>query len=86
MILDTVGFGMTSADSQFFSELNIPLNKPVQLGENIVIHNLVKSMHTQQIYYNNADSDFNDYALRMILLNISEQLRSPQKTEIPYVL
>ncbi len=85
LILDTVGFGMTSADRQFFSELNIPLNKPVQLGENIVIHNLVKSMHTQQIYYNNADSDFNDHALRMILLNISEQLRSPQETEIPDV-
>lgn len=74
LTFDRIAFRMNSSDKQFFSDLKIPLNSPITLTESAVIRSLMRSMQLQQIYCGASVDDFNDYALRMIFINVSEQI------------
>lgn len=76
LVYDSVEFSDTTVDEQFLSELNIPSNKPLPLLESAVIRNIFSCMQTEAARGGKLKNEFADYALRLILINISEQLRS----------
>lgn len=86
LILDYVEYDSTEFDKSFFSQLNIPVNKPFSISETAVIRNIFSCMQTESSRGGKLKNEFLDYALRLILINLNEQLRSTvnSKCDIPH--
>lgn len=75
VVFDYVSFKMTVADQQYFTSLELPLNKPIRLSEDIVIQNVLKSILAEELYSGKRKNEFAEYALKLIFINMSEQLQ-----------
>lgn len=83
LLFDSVSFRMNSSEQQYFSGLNIPLNKPMTLPEYFVIRNILSCMHSEAVRCGKCSNDFAEHALHLILIDISGQLRHRRPAEIP---
>lgn len=83
LLFDSVSFRMNSSEQQYFSGLNIPLNKPIALSEYFVIRSVLSCMHSEAVRCGKRSNDFGEYALRLIFIDISEQIRLKKSSELP---
>lgn len=74
LVCDRINFKMNFSEQQFFTGLGIPVDKPLHLSESIVIQNILKCIYTESVHQGKHKNEFADYALRLILIDISEQL------------
>lgn len=76
IILDSVSFKTAPAELQYIESLNIPLNEPIRLKESVTAKNILKTLRSQNFTSRKLKNDFSECALKMLLINISEQLSS----------
>lgn len=75
LISDSIGFRMNTAEQQYFSGLNIPLNKPFELPEYFVLRSILSCIHSETVCSGKCPNDFAEHALHLIFISISEQLQ-----------
>ena len=74
IVTDSIRFRLTPSDLQYVESLEIPLNKPFQLDETIVIRDILRCMSVQSFSSEKLKGDYLESALKMLLINISSQL------------
>jgi len=82
ILTDSIRFRLTPSDLQYVEALGIPLNKPFQLGETIVIRDILRCMSVQSFTSEKLKGDFLESALKMLLINISSQLSDDNADDI----
>ncbi|MBQ8296394.1 MAG: helix-turn-helix transcriptional regulator [Ruminococcus sp.] len=75
-LADSFCFRMTQSEQQYFSDLSIPVNKPLLLPYSGTIPDILKCMKAQSVYPDKYNSDFNSCAVHMLFISISCQLHA----------
>ncbi len=82
IVTDSIRFRLTPSDLQYVESLEIPLNKPFQLDETIVIRDILRCMSVQSFSSEKLKGDYLESALKMLLINISSQLSCDDTEDI----
>ncbi len=82
IVTDSVRFRLTPSDLQYVEALGIPLNKPFQLDETIIIRDIFRCMSVQSFSSEKLKGDYLESALKMLLINISSQLSCDDTEDI----
>ncbi|MDE5583454.1 MAG: AraC family transcriptional regulator [Ruminococcus sp.] len=78
-----INFSPSTADRQYILSLNIPLDTPVEINNDFVIANTIKSMKAKSLNRGKHYEEFMSLSMRIILMTISEMLFSD--TDFPDV-
>lgn len=81
IVCDKINFKMNFSDMQYVSSLEIPIDTPVSLADDIIIRNVFKCIHAESLCFGPRKNEFSEYALRMMLIGINEQLKFAEKSE-----
>lgn len=71
---DYVNFQTSTADRQYISSMNIPLDTPIEINDDFVISSTLKSMKAKSLNKGKYYAEFMELSLRIILITISETL------------
>ena len=70
---DYVLFRMSAGDKQYLSASGIPIDEPIEVGDDYVVSGILRCMKAQSMRQNSANDEFMELSLRTIFiaLNIS---------------
>ncbi|MDE5772804.1 MAG: AraC family transcriptional regulator [Ruminococcus sp.] len=80
---DYVNFQTSSADRQYISSMNIPLDVPFEITDDFVISSTLKSMKSKFLRNGRHYTEFMELSMRIIFISISEMLSA--KPELPSI-
>lgn len=82
---DYVSFQITQIDRQYMESMNIPLNSPVQITNDIVISNTLKSMQSEYEQTGRHHIEFMELSMRIIFIALCEiSVRKKNMPDIPH--
>lgn len=73
---DLIGFKTVAADRQYISSMNLPLDIPVELEDDYVISNTLRSMKSQSMRRGKRFGEFMELSMRIIFIVLSEMTAS----------
>lgn len=87
LVYDRLRFKMNQTDQQYLAFLDIPADTPLCLREDTVLRSLLKCIQLESVRSGEHSGEFSEYGLRMILIDISNQLHRrelSEENEIPH--
>lgn len=75
LLFDAVSFRMNTADRQYLSSMNVPMNTPIELPDDFVISNALRSLKLQWDQAVSRRSELADIYMRLIFIEL-ESIRN----------
>lgn len=84
---DMISFKPSSSERSYISDMNIPLDTPVQLADDYIITSAIRSMKSHSIGRSRYSAEFAELAMRLVFIAVSDSVSMPQPSPdetIPY--
>lgn len=82
---DYVLFRMSAGDKQYLSASGIPIDEPIEVGDDYVVSGILRCMKAQSMRQNSANDEFMELSLRTIFIALNGSEEGVHEKDVPHL-